>query len=636
MSYRFLDKINYPDDLKAIDAKDIPLLCSELREFLVENVGKQGGHLASNLGVTEITVAIHRVFNSPSDHIVFDVGPQSYVHKILTGRKDSFSELRKCGGLSGFTSMRESEHDAFGAGHSSTSISAALGYAEADRLNGSDAFSVAVIGDGSYTGGMVHEALNNCDPKLKLIIVLNENGMSISLNKGTFASYLSRVRASRGYRNWKKSTKSFLSHIPLLGKPIAKLLTFLKTKFKNLLFSSNYFEDLGLYYIGPIDGNDYEKVEQALLEAKEIGKCTVVHLKTAKGKGYEPAEKNPDEFHSVYTGGEERDAFHSVFAEKLILEADADENIVAVTAAMGMGTGLDAFGKKFPERYFDVGIAEAHALTFSAGLAANGLKPFVDIYSTFLQRGYDSIIHDICLQDLPVRLVIDRASLAAADGATHHGIFDVAFLSHIPGIKILAPITYGSLRAAVDEAKNATSPIAIRYPNKSESEAVKSIFYKDGDYENFGVRTSFLPTDVPEYLFITYGSIVTGVIEAANILEHRGIRAGIVLLERLKPYDEIAKKVSYYVAFAKKTVFVEEGIKNGGAGMLLGTEFTNMGIDTFGRYDILAIDDNFAAPTVSAELYEFLGMSPLQIAEKILERPLEKTDGKLYNSNYEY
>ncbi len=631
MSYSILDKINNPGDLKAIPSGDMPALCAELREFLVEKVGNRGGHLASNLGVTELTVALHRVFDSPSDHIIFDVGHQAYVHKILTGRKEDFTALRKSGGLSGFTSMRESEHDAFGAGHSSTSISAALGYAESDRLRGDGAYSVAVIGDGAYTGGMVHEALNNCDPELKLIIVLNENGMSISLNKGTFASYLSRVRASRGYRRWKTGTKSVLSHIPLLGKPIAKLLVFLKTKFKNLLFSSNYFEDLGLYYIGPIDGNDYKGVEEALLEAKEIGKCTVVHLKTTKGKGFAPAEKNPDEFHSVNTGGTEKETFHSVFAQKLISEAESDESIVAVTAAMGIGTGLDVFGEKFPSRYFDVGIAEEHALTFSAGLAANGFKPFVDIYSTFLQRGYDNIIHDICLQDLPVRIVIDRASLAVADGATHHGIFDVAFLSHIPGIKILAPITYGSLRAAVDEAKNAISPIAIRYPNSRESEAVRRRFYRDEDYWNFGVRTDFSISCVPEYLYITYGNIVSKVIEATEILEARGVKSGIILLERLKPYYDIAKKISYYAAFAKKIVFVEEGIKNGGAGMLIASALSDMGIDLFGRYEILAIEDNFASPSEPCDLYEFLGMSACQIAEKILERPLEKNDEKLYN-----
>ena len=618
MIYKFLDGINSPDDLKKMESKDIPCLCSEIRDFLVENVERQGGHLASNLGVTELTVALHRIFNSPTDHIIFDVGHQSYVHKILTGRKGSFSTLRKTGGLSGFTSMRESSHDAFGAGHSSTSISAALGFAESEKLKGSDAYSVAVIGDGAYTGGMVHEALNNCSPELKLIIVLNENGMSISLNKGTFASYLTRVRTSKGYRGWKSGTKSVLRHIPVLGKPLTSLFTFIKERFKNLFLSPNYFEDLGLYYIGPVDGNDYKKVEAALSEAKNIGKCTVVHIKTTKGKGYEPAEKSPDGFHSVYCGTKKVQTFHSEAVNCLIDEAGRDESIVAVTAAMGMGTGLDAFGKKYPQRYFDVGIAEAHALTFSAGLAANGTKPFVAVYSTFLQRGYDSIIHDICLQDLPVKILIDRASLALADGATHHGIFDVAFLSHIPSMKILTPITYQSLKSAIKEAKDSSTPIAIRYPNSSENKRVIDMFYSNGESLDFGVRANFSPSDAPEYVFITYGSLINNVIEAADILYGKGVRVGIILLERLKPYDDLACCIRPYISASRKIIFAEEGIKNGGAAMLLKSALEDIGLELSDRYEIIAIDDNFATPADSCELYEYLGLSPKRLSEKIL------------------
>lgn len=619
MNYNLLEKINSPENLKKLDDKDIPLLCGEIREFLIENVGRQGGHLASNLGVTELTVALHRVFNSPDDHIIFDVGHQSYVHKLLTGRREGFSSLRQPGGLSGFTSVKESKYDAFGAGHSSTSVSAALGFAEADRLKKSDAYSIAVIGDGAYTGGMVHEAINNCDPELKLIIILNENGMSISVNKGRFASYLSRVRVSKGYQSWKSSTKSLLKRTPLLGRPLQAVLTFIKTRFKNLFLSSNYFEDLGLYYIGPVDGNNYKKVEDALIEAKELGKCVIVHVKTTKGKGYEPAEKSPDGFHSVYCGKEKPHTFHSVFADRLIEEAERDENIVSVTAAMGIGTGLDSFGEKFPSRYFDVGIAEEHALTFSAGLAAAGLKPFVDIYSTFLQRGYDNIVHDICLQNLPVKIIIDRAGLAVSDGATHHGIFDVAFLSHIPNIRIFAPITYGSLMAAIHEVEYADFPTAIRYPNASESRRVSDIFYSDGNFEDFGVRSSFDKDNAPEYVYITYGGIINKVIEAVDILENRGIRAGIILLERLKPYDLIAKEVEKYIVSAKKILFVEEGIRSGGAGMLLFDAFHKNGIKLCCDYRHIAIDDNFASPTDSCDLYEYVGLSPERLAEKIIE-----------------
>ena len=616
MEYKILDKINSPADLKSLDKREIPKLCDEIRQFLIENVEKQGGHLASNLGITELTLALHRVFDSPSDHIIFDVGHQSYVHKIVTGRKDNFKTLRKTGGLSGFTNMNESRHDAFGAGHSSTSISAALGYAEADRLNGNDSYSVAVIGDGAYTGGMVHEALNNCEKDLKLIIILNENGMSISLNKGTIASYLSRVRASKGYQNWKSGTKTFLERIPLLGKPIKAVLTFIKAKFKNLLFASNYFEDLGIYYIGPVDGNNYKKVENALLEAKNLGKCTVVHVKTQKGKGYKPAEKSPDDFHSVYCGAESDKTFHSVFADKLVSDAETDDKIVAVTAAMGIGTGLSEFGEKYPQRYFDVGIAEPHALTFSAGLAAAGFKPFVAIYSTFLQRGYDNIIHDICLQNLPVKIIIDRAGVSAADGATHHGIFDVAFLSHVPGIRILCPVTYEALKCAIEKAEKSDTPIAIRYPNKCENPRVIDMFYKQNNAMNF--MTNFDLHEVPDYIFITYGTIVNNVIDAYDILVARKIRVGIVLLEQLKPYEELITEIKSIVDSSKKTIFVEEGIKCGGAGMIIGNLLSEHGVNVSEKYDICAIDDNFACPKEECEIFKYLELDGDSIAKKIL------------------
>lgn len=620
--YKFLDKIESPSDLKKMNKNDIPELCSEIRDFLVKNVERQGGHLASNLGVTELTVALHRVFDSPNDKIVFDVGHQSYVHKILTGRKAAFSTLREAGGLSGFTSIKESEHDAFGAGHSTTSISAALGFAEAEKLNKSGAYSVAVIGDGAYTGGMAHEALNNCNPDLKMIIILNENGMSISLNKGTFASYLTKVRTSKRYRGFKSGTKSFLSHIPLLGKPTARALNYLKNKIKNLFLSPNYFEDLGLYYIGPIDGNDYKAVEKALLLAKETERCVVVHVKTVKGKGYLPAENDPGEFHSLKCGKNSDDSFHGEFAKELISLAGKDEKIVAVTAAMGVGTGLNAFGDTYPERYYDVGIAEEHALTFSAGLAAGGYKPFVAIYSTFLQRGYDNIIHDICLQNLPVRIMIDRASLAKSDGATHHGIFDVAFLSHIPNITILAPITYGSLKAAMQEAVDATSPIAIRYPNAAESGTVTDAFYKDENYNTFGAKKNY--DGKPEYLFVTYGKITKEVLNADDELRKLGYKSGVILLERLKPYDKIAREIAEDALSAKSVLFVEEGIRNGGAGMLLLNEFISIDASIASKYKIAAIEDNFASPDRKCELYEYLGLSAGQLRKKILDLPLEK------------
>lgn len=617
MNYDLLDKINSPEDLRAIPEEDIPRLCEQMRAFLVENVERTGGHLASNLGVTELSVALHRVFDSPRDKIIFDVGHQSYVHKIITGRKCDFADLRRPGGLSGFTCRKESEHDPFGAGHSSTSISAALGFAEANAMNGSDAYTVCVIGDGAYTGGMVHEALNNCKPDLRLIIVINENRMSISRNKGTFASYLAKIRISEGYMKWKRGTTSVVSHIPLIGKPLYSAISFIKSKIKKLIYKPNYFEELGLYYLGPVNGNKYSSIEKALEMAKKTGKCAVIHAYTIKGKGYEPAERSPDGFHSVSPSAGEPKSFHAVFADELINLADADKDIVAVTAAMGMGTGLDAFGKKYSERYFDVGIAEEHALTFSAALAAAGKKPYVAIYSTFLQRGYDNILHDIALQNLPVRIMIDRASLAVNDGATHHGIFDVAFLSHIPNVSIVSPATYGTLCEAIRDSQNTASPIAIRYPNCEQDRAVRDKFYPDSDYSGYGVVSDFDKDEAPELVFITYGRIVSHVMKAQKLLCDRGIRVGIVLVEKLKPYAPVCEKIGELIAKAKGVLFVEEGIMNGGFSMICAERMSALLADK--HYDISAIDDNFAIADKPCDLYDYLGLSPEALCSKMLK-----------------
>lgn len=613
MSYKFLDGINSPSDLKKLNKADIPALASEIREFLIENVEKKGGHLASNLGAVELTLAIHTVFDSPSDHIIFDVGHQSYVHKMLTGRKNDFDSLRIPGGLSGFTLRRESEHDPFSAGHSSTSISAALGIAEADVLSGRKCHTVCVVGDGAYTGGMVHEALNNSNPRLPLVIILNENGMSISSNKGAFASYLSGVRVSRGYRSLKSHTKSFFGRIPG-GKALTRFTKALKNRIKSVVYRANYFEQLGLYYIGPIDGNDYDKVTKALTLAKATGKTCVVHLKTVKGLGYTPAENSPDDYHNVYSS-ENDSTYHSVLADELIALADNDERIVAVTAAMGIGTGLNRFGEKYPERYFDVGIAEAHALTFSAGLAAGGLIPFTAIYSTFLQRGYDSLLHDIALQNLPVKIMIDRAGLAVADGATHHGIFDVAFISHIPNMTLFAPASYESLISYMRFALNFNGPVAIRYPNSGENSAAISKFKSILTYPLCRVSVNFDANNPPENIFITYGGILNNVIKATEILKDQGKESGIILLETIKPYDDTAKIIAGIIANSRRVIYVEEGIKNGGAAEICGEALRSLGALKNTDYRILAIDDDFASPESVCDLYDYVGLSPERIAE---------------------
>ena len=612
MSYELLENINSATDVKSLSNVDVLRLCDEIRGFLIDKVSHTGGHLGSNLGVVELSVALHRVFDSPKDHIIFDVGHQSYVHKLLTDRRDMFDSLRTPGGLSGFTSRRESPHDPFGAGHSSTSISAALGFAESDRLFGIDSHTIAVVGDGACTGGLIHEAINNCKKDLKLVIVLNENGMSISSNNGAFASYLSNFRTSKRYIAAKNTTRSLLNHIPLIGKPVAYCISSAKKLVKRVVYKTNYFEDLGFYYIGVVDGHDPVKLERALRRAKELNKCVFVHIKTQKGRGYPEAERSPEKFHSVVGETSGNGTFHSVFAESLIDLARDHIDVAAITAAMGIGTGLSEFEQSYPDKYFDVGIAEAHALTFSAGLAANGMKPFVAVYSTFLQRAYDSILHDIALQSLPVKMFIDRAGLAVADGSTHHGIFDVAFLSHIPGVEIIAPADYESLRESVVYAYNTDLPIAVRYPNSSESEKIKSHFAHH--YKDIGVRTDFDPAAPPRKVYVTYGNIAEKVIDAKAILSGDGNEVGIVLVEKIKPFDNTVSFLKSIMKQGSHVVYVEEGVKLGGAAMITRDMLCECGALNGIRFDVAAIDNGFANPSEPCDLYDYVGLSPDRLA----------------------
>ena len=616
MPYEILDKINSPEDLKVVPKSDMDKLASEIREFIVDITGKNGGHLASNLGVVEITLAIHRVFNSPKDHIVFDVGHQSYVHKLLTGRRDLFNTLRKPGGLSGFPSIRESEHDAFGTGHSSTAISASVGLATADKLQGNDAFSVCVIGDGAFTGGMVHEALNNVTPDLPLIIILNENGMAISKNRGLFAEYISAHRASHRYRAIKTTGREAIS-LPIVGAPLIKLVSRVKNKIKSLVYSPSYFEKMGFEYLGPVDGHDIDKLENALRTAKSIKKPIIIHAKTIKGKGYNEAEKHPREYHSVQSTNC-NDGFSSIFVNKLISLAESDESICAITPAMAKGTEFYRFGEKFPTRYFDTGIAEAHALTFGAAMAKSGMKPFVATYSTFLQRGYDNIIHDIALQNLPVRIVVDRAGLAVSDGATHHGIFDVAFLSGIPGITIFAPATYSSLENITKIAAEAESPLAIRYSG-NESELARDKFFSLARPAGLGVFSDFDISYPPEYVFVTYGKILDNVIKAAEFMRAKGLSVGIVLTDIIKPYDSVSNVLMKLNGKSKRILYVEEGIENGGAAVLTMNSIRKSGFDfSSTEYRIAAIDDDFLSPTHPCDLYDLAGLTPTKLVEKII------------------
>ena len=596
----FLSQISSPEDFKNIPDDQMPYVAEQIREVLVDTVTKNGGHLASNLGVVEMTMAIHKVFDSPNDHIIFDVGHQSYVHKLLTGRYKDIGTLRQSGGICGFTNREESEHDCFGAGHSSTSLSAGLGFAVSDRLAGKDSFTVVVLGDGAYTGGMIHEALNNSQKALKLIIILNENEMSISKNIGRFAQNLSKLRTRPGYFKTKRATGRFLRRIPLVGKAVFNLVLGIKRSFKNLLYGSNYFESMGYTYLGPIDGNDYNAVKNLLSEAKKLNESVVVHIKTQKGKGYAPAEKAPDIYHGMSPNKSDdktSKTFSVAMGERLSELAEKDDRICAITAAMCDGTGLTPFKNEHPDRFFDVGIAEEHALTFAAGLAANKMKPAVAIYSTFLQRGYDNIIHDIALQNLPVVMFVDRAGLNAADGATHHGIFDVSFLSHIPDMTIYTPITIAALYSSIDAAFAASTPCAIRYPNGAENEIIKNEFYSDvkvGDAFEPSFRMNFTVVDKPRVIIITHGRITAEAIKAANELKEKGICCGIVLLEMLKPYDLIAERIADILPeTAELILFLEEEIRGGGMGITLSDKLHSFASFNNKKHIIMAVDDNF-------------------------------------------
>ena len=619
---KYLNKINSPTDFKAIPDDEMGNVADEIRSELVRIVSQNGGHLASNLGIVEATMAIHRVFDSPKDHIIFDVGHQSYVHKFLTGRYSQMDTLRRSGGISGFTKRSESEHDCFGAGHSSTSLSAGLGFAISDKLCGSDAYTVVVLGDGAYTGGMIHEAINNCRGDLNLVIVLNENEMSISKNIGSFATNLSKLRAKPGYLKTKRTTENILNKLPLVGKPLYHFMTFVKKTVKSALYASNYFENMGLKYLGPIDGNDYKQVENLLRQAKSLNESVIVHLKTVKGKGYSPAETAPDFYHGVSPSASASGAisFSNAMGQELTSLAKNDPRICAITAAMCDGTGMNRFRETFPERFFDVGIAEEHALTFAAGLAANGMRPVAAIYSTFLQRGFDNIAHDIALQNLPVIMCIDRAGLNATDGATHHGIFDVAFLSQIPNIKIFTPITNQLLAECMRKALNSDCPCAIRYPSGFESKVLIDRFY--GKQASFtGLKSDFGANDTIDVVIITHGRIALEAVKAADAAKEKGIRVGIILLEMLKPYDVTAGKVSDMIPQSTKgVIFLEEEIHSGGMGVNLREKLDARGVLDGCKTAFMAVDDSFVdVRNPDEHIYKTAGIDADSICKKIID-----------------
>ena len=566
-----LEKIEQSSDIKKLKEEDYPVLAKEIRQFLLEKISKTGGHLASNLGVVELTMALHLAFDLPKDKIVWDVGHQAYTHKLLSGRRDGFNDLRQFGGMSGFPKRKESPYDAFDTGHSSTSISAGLGIAQARDILGEDYSVISVIGDGALTGGMAYEALNNAaQMKKNFIIILNDNEMSISPNVGGMSKYLGSVRTREGYTALKKGVEHALNAIPGVGKSIATGVSMVKNSIKQFFVPGMLFEDMGITYLGPVDGHDVNAMVQVLTEAKRMQKAVLVHVITKKGKGYGPAEKNPSRFHGVdafdvVTGKSLKEktypSYTDVFSEKMCEIAGKNPKVVALTAAMADGTGLTKFSKEYPNRFFDVGIAEGHEVTSAAGMASAGLKPVVAVYSSFLQRGYDQVLHDVCIQELPVLFAIDRAGLVGSDGETHQGIFDVSFLSLVPGMSIMAPKNHWELEAMLDFGVTFDGPMAIRYPRGQAYRGLEE-FLAPIEYG----KAEMLYEEKDIALF-ALGSMVSTGEHVREKLKNKGYACTLVNARFVKPFD--TAMIDQLCQKHKLIVTMEENVLRGGMGMCI-------------------------------------------------------------------
>ena len=563
-----LEKINKLNDIKEIPKEDYPVLAEEIRTFLIEKISEHGGHLASNLGVVELTMALHLALELPDDKIIFDVGHQSYTHKILTGRKDYFDSLRNYGGMSGFPKRRENCCDVFDTGHSSTSISAGLGIVTANELTGNNSAVVSVIGDGALTGGMAFEALNNAATlKRNFIIILNDNNMSISENVGGMSSYLSRMRAGEFYNDMKNGVVATLNRIPVIGDKLVSKIRKTKSSIKQLVIPGMLFEDMGITYLGPVDGHNINDMVKIIREAKKLNHPVLIHVMTKKGKGYLPAEKHPSAFHGVSpfnieTGQpitrKDKPTWTDAFSKSILNAEKKNDKIVAITAAMPDGTGLKKFKKLYPDRFFDVGIAEEHAVTFAAGLASAGLKPYFAVYSSFLQRGYDQILHDVCIQDLPVVFAVDRAGLVGNDGETHQGIFDLSYMSNIPNMNIMAPKNKFELYDMINFSVDFNHPLAIRYPRGTAYEGLKEFrqeirlgkseyIYKEKDIALFAI-----------------GSMVETAVKVRELLKKDNYNVTLVNARFIRPIDEdIIMELSNN---HNLIITLEENVLNGGFG----------------------------------------------------------------------
>lgn len=620
--YALLNRIEKPEDVKALTVRELEQLASELRHFIIDTVSQNGGHLAPNLGTVELTLALYSVFSFPGDKLVWDVGHQAYTHKILTGRRDAFKTLRKKGGITGFPNRSESVYDAFGVGHASTSISAALGMALARDARGEKNQVIAVIGDGALTGGESFEALNNAgDLGTKLIVILNDNEMSIDANVGAMSEYLSRIRIAPQYARAKRDMGSLLMSIPHIGDKVYKTASHLKDGVRSVLVPGSLFEEMGFHYIGPIDGHNIGLLEEVLASAKEMEGPVLIHIHTVKGKGYKPAEQAPDKFHGVgcfdpSTGKSAKKAgcapsYTSVFSKALIDLAKDRPDILAITAAMPSGTGLKAFGQAYPKRFFDVGIAEEHAMTLAAGMAAAGMHPVIALYSTFAQRAYDQLIHDVCLQNLPVTLCLDRAGLVGEDGPTHHGVFDLSYLRQMPNMCVMAPKDEEELRHMLATAIAIEGPAAVRYPRG----AGLGVPLTDS-LETLPVGKAEVLQEEGNIAFLAVGTMVEKAKEAAAILKEEGIEAAVVNMRFIKPLD--TELLGEMARTKRLLITAEENVLAGGFGSAVAEYLADHGIEVpllrFG------IPDRFIEQGTRRELLSLCGLQPDEMAERIRER----------------
>lgn len=614
-----LGTIEQPQDLKKLSFSQLEKLAGEIRHLIIQTIAKNGGHLAPNLGVVELTLALHKVFDSPKDKFIWDVGHQAYIHKILTGRRTKFGSIRQLNGISGFPKRNESQHDAFGTGHSSTSLSAALGLALARDLSGQKSHVLAIIGDGSLTGGQAFEALNHAGHLgTRMTVILNDNEMSIAKNVGALSEYLSKMRTTSTYSKVKHDIEYLLRRIPAIGDSVAKTAERVKDSLKYLLVPGVFFEELGFTYLGPIDGHNINSLIEVLQQTKNIDGPVLIHVITQKGKGYQPAECNAAQFHGVgpfcvETGAISKSngnpTYTGVFGDTLIKLAESDPDIVAITAAMPEGTGLKKFASQYPKRFWDVGIAEQHAVTMAAGLAAAGKKPVVALYSTFLQRAYDQVLHDVCLQKLPVIFALDRAGIVGEDGPTHHGVFDFSFLRHIPNIIVMAPKDEAELRNMMTTAVHTNAPVAIRYPRGS------------GTGADITKELEILPVGKAEELIhegtmalLAIGAMVDPCLQAAGLLAQKGISCRVINARYLKPLDgELIRRL------ARETgaiVTVEDNSLAGGFGSAV-LEYINTNNLNWVKILRLGWSDQFIEQGSRSELLAKYGMTPEGIAESV-------------------